>query len=203
VIQLLPRAVHVSSPTTATTLTSQEDHDLVRGMASGDEACLAVLYDRHAPRLLALGVHVLRNHHEAEDVVHDVFMEAWNKAATFDPRRATVRGWLILRMRSRCLDRVRAAAVRRDVPEDAPPRPQAIAHADHISSAPDGERVRRAVAALPAAQREALDLVYFQGLSSAEAADALQCPTGTLKSRVRLAMRSLRDQLGVPAGGEA
>jgi RNA polymerase sigma-70 factor (ECF subfamily) len=197
VIHLRSRAVSLSTRPTHHLLDHRDDLDLVRSMALGDETSLAQLYDRHAPRLLALGRQVLREHQEAEDVAHDVFMEAWHKAASFDEHRGSVRGWLLLRMRSRCLDRVRAAAVRRDAPEHAPPRPIAFGTADDVHSGPDGERVRTALATLPDPQQQALDLLYFQGLSSSEAAAQLGCPVGTLKSRVRLAMRTLREQLGV------
>src|SRR5436190_20568735 len=78
---------------------------LVSAVVGGDRAALAGLYDRHAPILLALGARILGDRALAEDVLHDVFLEAWHHAAEFDGGRGTVRAWLITRMRSRCLDR--------------------------------------------------------------------------------------------------
>jgi RNA polymerase sigma-70 factor (ECF subfamily) len=195
--------VHYMSMPTRSTITPTElnDPSLIQGMVRGEEDCLAALYDRHAPCLLALGRRVLRNAQEAEDVVHDVFMEAWSKAHTFQSGRATVRGWLLLRMRSRCLDRLRAATVRRDAPDDAPPRPRGYGSADQILIGPDARRVRAAVHELPPAQRDVLSLLYFKGLSSSEVAASLGCPVGTVKSRARLAMRRLREQLIITAPG--
>ena len=150
-------------------------------MAAGDPAGLSRLYDSYAPRLLALGVHVLRDQGEAEDVLHDVFMEAWKRAGSFDAERAAVRTWLVVRMRSRCLDRLRARNVRADAPEARLPAPVG--------------RIRDAVATLPDAQRRVMELLYFEGLSSREAAERIGCPVGSVKSRVRLAMTSLRRDL--------
>lgn len=164
-------------------------------MAAGDPAGLSRLYDSYAPRLLALGVHVLRDQGEAEDVLHDVFMEAWKRAGSFDAERAAVRTWLVVRMRSRCLDRLRARNVRADAPEARLPAPVSVAPPERMEAAADVGRIRDAVATLPDAQRRVMELLYFEGLSSREAAERIGCPVGSVKSRVRLAMTSLRRDL--------
>lgn len=181
-------------PNPMPTSVPDDDLALVRGMAAGDERCLAGLYDRHAGLLMAIGQNLLRNAVDTEDVIHDVFLEAWRRATSFDPARGSVRGWLVVKMRSRCLDRLRALATRRDLhPDDAPqPTPTPL---DTFGAGADHARLHRALQALPASQREVIDLVYFRGLSSQQAADALACPAGTVKSRVRLAMQTLRAAL--------
>src|SRR5688500_11434601 len=88
-----------------------EDNALVAALTRGDKTALALIYDRHAGLLLALGMRILSDRTLAEDVLHDVFLEAWHHAADFDPARGTVRAWLVTRMRSRALDR-RASVVR-------------------------------------------------------------------------------------------
>src|SRR5690349_1771596 len=93
-------------------LDNDEDARLVAAVAAGDKGALAALYDRHARLLLVLGLRILQERAAAEDVLHDVFIEAWHQAAAFDPARGTVRAWLVMRMRSRLLDR-RAQARRR------------------------------------------------------------------------------------------
>ena len=79
-----------------------DDASLMQAVAAGDRAALATLYDRHAPILLALGSRIVPDRAEVEDVLHDVFLEAWRRAHRYDPRRASVRTWLAVRMRSRC-----------------------------------------------------------------------------------------------------
>lgn len=171
-----------------------DDNALVRAMALGDQRALALLYDRHIRSMLAIGVHMLQDTGEAEDVAHDVFLQAWNKAVDFDQERGSVRSWLLIRMRSRCLDRIRARAVRRDVDVEDAPKP-APSPAPDATSGKDDDKVRAAMGRLPEAQRQVIELVYFQGMTSQDAAQTLGCPTGTIKSRVRLAMQSLRQEL--------
>src|SRR3954468_21757335 len=91
-----------------------EDEVLVTAMAAGDRAALATLYERHAPLLLGLGLKIVRERREAEDLLHDVFLEAWRSAKDFDPKRGRVRTWLAIRMRSRALDLQKSARVSRN-----------------------------------------------------------------------------------------
>src|SRR6476661_6843923 len=106
-----------------------EDAALVAAMADGDRGALAKLYDRHASLLLGLALKIVRERREAEDLLHDVFLEAWRSAKDFDPKRGRVRTWLAIRMRSRALDLQKSARVSRNagdgglevVPDDSPP----------------------------------------------------------------------------------
>jgi RNA polymerase sigma-70 factor (ECF subfamily) len=168
--------------------TDQGDSELLNGLLAGDRDCLAALYDRHAAVLLALGRRILGDRREAEDLLHDVFLEAWNKALDYDEQRGTVRAWLLMRMRSRALDRRKAAVFSRraDAPSD-----DVVGHED-LTLTPDRERVRRALNELPIEQRQVLELGYFEGLSSSEIAARLQAPIGTVKSRVAAALAKLR-----------
>jgi RNA polymerase sigma-70 factor (ECF subfamily) len=179
----------------------EEDAALVVAVAGGDRAALARLYDRHASAMLGLGLRVLRHRQLAEDVLHDVFLEVWRRAHTYEPTRATVRGWLFLMMRCRALDRRKSAAVARstsidakdlDLLHDGPHGGDALAALDH-------KRAVAALASLPEAQRAVIVLGYFEGLSSTEIAAELDLPVGTVKSRVAAGMRALRDSLGVVA----
>jgi RNA polymerase sigma-70 factor (ECF subfamily) len=124
-----------------------------------------------------------------------VFLEAWRHAGDYDPRRGSVKTWLLLRMRSRCLDRVRSHGFSRtDALEVEPMRSGA---SDRVERSIDGARARALLDTLPAGQREVLELGYFQGLSFSEIAEALDIPIGTVKSRVSAAMVKLRADLGV------
>ncbi|MFO0744330.1 MAG: sigma-70 family RNA polymerase sigma factor [Myxococcota bacterium] len=174
-------------------------------VARGDRPALGRLYDRHSPWLLALGVRMLSERREAEDILHDVFVEVWKHAGDYDPERATVKTWLVLRMRSRCLDRLRSAGhARREVDDrprgrdDAPRRAQAgSAASGQLDERLDAHRLRGALTSLPEDQRAVIVLGFFDGLSSSEIADELGIPIGTVKSRVRSAMTKLRQALGV------
>lgn len=174
----------------------ETDIVVLRRLASGDQSALGVLYDRHAPLLLALGLRIVRVRREAEDVLHDVFLELWQHAGDYEPQRGSVKSWMLLRMRSRCLDRVRSHGFSRVVALDGEPM-----HS-HDCAAPnehqmDGARAKVLLDRLPPAQREVLALGYFQGLSFSEIANALDIPVGTVKSRASAAMQTLRKELGV------
>lgn len=167
-----------------------EDARLVSALVKGDRGALAGLYDRHAPILLALGVRILADRALAEDVLHDVFLEAWHHAAAFDGARGTVRAWLITRMRSRSLDR-RGKVVRGARAAEAAARESPAGATDAIAGA-DRERVRRGVAGLPEELAAVIDLAYFDGLSASQIADRLGLPVGTVKSRLARAIATLR-----------
>jgi RNA polymerase sigma-70 factor (ECF subfamily) len=172
------------------------DSELVQRAARGDRAALGLLYDRYAPYLLALGRRLLSDRREAEDVLHDVFLEAFRAAGQYEEARGSVRAWLLTRMRSRCLDRKKAPLARRVVPTDELhlPEPQKGAEEDPFLG-PDRARVRAALGALPEEQRIVLVLGYFEGLSSSEIAEQLTLPVGTVKSRVAAALGKLRSAL--------
>lgn len=170
------------------------DHELLDRTRRGETQALAWLYDRHAGKLMAIGRRLLRDERAAEDVVHDVFLAAWRDAARFDPSRGSVRTWLCVRMRSRCLDRLRKRAVR-DNARDHVPVPQSLPAPDALLL--DTARLLPLLDQLPEPQRDAVRLRYLEGMTSADAAEALGCPTGTVKSRLRAGLSQLRALLDV------
>lgn len=165
------------------------DVDLLGRIAQGDEAALGALYDRHAPLLLGVARRLVGE--DAEDLVHDVFLEAWLRAGTYDARRAGVRTWLMVRLRSRALDLHRRPERTRRV--DAPAEP--VGHAADPSATADRTAVIQALSLVPPPQRRVLELAYYRGMSSAEIAQAEALPLGTVKSRTAGGMRKLRQQL--------
>ncbi len=170
-----------------------EDATLVARAAEGDDVALGVLYDRHVPTMLLTARRMLKDPNEAEDLVHDVFMEAHRKADSYDPSRASVKTWLAVRLRSRALDRLRSARVSRTDSLDAKPAPERFARVSaHLSRMGDQGRLAQVLADLPENQREVLQLAYFEGLSSREVGERLGIPTGTVKSRTRAAFQKLR-----------
>jgi RNA polymerase sigma-70 factor (ECF subfamily) len=177
-----------------------EDEVLVLAMAGGDRAALATLYERHASLLLGLALRIVRERREAEDLLHDVFLEAWRTAKDFDPRRGRVRTWLAIRMRSRALDLQKSARVSRNTGDAG----LDLLVDDGDAASPDHGRVRRALAELGTDQRRVLELAYFEGLSCTEIAERVAIPVGTVKSRIAAGMDRLRSGLlsaGRRAGG--
>jgi RNA polymerase sigma-70 factor (ECF subfamily) len=172
---------------------------LVTAVAGGSRAALAALYDLHAPLLFGLAKRMLGSAAAAEDLLHDVFLEVWQHAAEYAPERGSVRTWLLVRTRSRALDRLgRGAREVRAAERLSSESPAAVAPAP--SSAVDGARLRRLIAGLPAELVAVLDLTYFEGLSASEIAQRLGIPIGTVKSRLARAVESLRETM-IPARG--
>ncbi len=175
----------------------RSDADLVLAMARGDAEALAVLYDRNAPAMLALAARIFRRGAEAEDLIHEVFLEAWRRAADYDPGRGSVRAWLLLRTRSRALDLKKSARIAKQAPDnDGHWIEQLTDPRAEPSFEPDRARLRQVLSELPPEQRAVLLLGYFDGLSSSEIAEQLGIPIGTVKSRVAAALAKLREALG-------
>jgi RNA polymerase sigma-70 factor (ECF subfamily) len=179
------------------------DTQLVLAIAGGDRRALASLYERYASLLLSVGVRMLGERREAEDVVHDVFLEVWRKAGAFDGARGTVRTWLLLRMRSRARDRMKSPSAARSRPlDDAVPPTQVVDPGfSRVEEATERAAVARALDALSQEQRRVLELAFYAGLSSSEIASAEGIPIGTVKSRMRAALGRLREEFGTTAGG--
>ena len=178
------------------------DRELLARVARGDVAALRALYDQHASRAITIAFRILRNREEAEDVVQETFLEVWRRSAQFDPGRGGAVAWVVTIARSRAIDRLRARTIAgktiASASEDAdgllptpPPSP-----AVETERRRDERRVAAALGALPAAQRRAIELAYFEGLSQSEIAAKTASPLGTVKMRVKLAMAKLADLLG-------
>jgi len=175
------------------------DRSALERMARGDQNALAELYDRHARPVYSIAHRILQDAADAEDVVQDVFSQAWRQASRYDAARGAVGAWLLTVARSRAIDRLRAKRVRPDgvaggkVVRDV--LDPALLQDAQLLSTEQVERVRAALTELPDLQRSALELAYYEGLTHAEIAERLQEPLGTVKTRIRLAMQKLRDAL--------
>lgn len=178
----------------------QADRASLARIARGDQAAFAELYDRHARLVYSLALRILQDRADAEDIVQDVFAQVWAQAARYDAARGAVAAWMLMLTRSRAIDRLRAKRVR---PEAAPAADTAESVVD-LAAAPDLEllsaeqvtRLQRALQELPDAQRTALELAYYEGLTHVEVAARLAEPLGTVKTRIRQAVLKLREALG-------
>lgn len=176
--------------------TAEQDELIMRQVASGDRPALGRLYDRYASLLLAVGRRIVGDPREAEDLVHDVFLEVWRSAEDYDATRGTVRAWVLMRLRSRALDRRKTPRVTRQVALSQEAL-EALPGTDDPHLAPDRARVRQVLAELPPEQRAVLELGYYEGLSSSEIAARIAAPIGTVKSRVAAGLAKLRAGLEI------
>lgn len=177
-----------------------DDVTLMDEAGRGEVDALSTLYDRYSELCLGAAVKMLGDRGRAEDLVHDVFMEVWRHAATYDRTRGTVRTWILVRLRSRALDKLRSASVRREITvEDATPA-EPMPAAEDPSLSPDRAAVVRALSELPNEQRQVLELAYFHGLSSSEIAEQMGSPLGTVKSRTAAGLAKLRAAMEAPRG---
>src|SRR5579862_1705429 len=161
-------------------------------MAGGDRDAFALFYDTYAP--LAYGtLRRMREPEEAAEVLQDVFLELWRRAGEFDPGRGTPEAWVLVRARSRGIDRLRSTRRREEMtaspltevaPDETAPNPGRVVE--------DRDTVHGALAELPEPQRRVIDLAFFAGLTQSEIAVQLRLPLGTVKTRMRLGMDRLR-----------
>ncbi len=186
------------------------DLDAVARMARGDQTALADLYDRHSIAVYSLALRVVRRQEDAEDVTQQVFTQAWRSSARYDASRGVVAAWLLMMARSRAIDCLRRRNPARDgisdderlaaIPDPGPSVETVVATSEQV------ERVRTAIDALPADQRVAVELAYYDGLTQSEIAARTDTPLGTVKTRVRSALQTLRAAVAAvshPVGGHS
>jgi RNA polymerase sigma-70 factor (ECF subfamily) len=175
----------------------ESDVLLLKAIAARDEAALAQLYDRYRAILFGLLMRILNNREEAEDVLQEVFLQVWRKAADFDENRGRPFTWLVTLARSRGIDRLRTLASRERVAE-AGAREVSEEISDAATDALKSEQrglVSDALAKLPDEQKRPIMLAYFDGLTHSEIATRLGAPLGTVKTRMRTGMIRLRELL--------
>jgi RNA polymerase sigma-70 factor, ECF subfamily len=175
----------------------ESDVLLLKAIAARDEAALAQLYDGYRAILFGLLMRILNNREEAEDVLQEVFLQVWRKAADFDEKRGRPFTWLVTLARSRGIDRLRTLASRERVAE-AGAREVSEQISDAATDALKSEQrglVSDALAKLPDEQKRPIMLAYFDGLTQTEIATRLGAPLGTVKTRMRTGMIRLRELL--------
>jgi RNA polymerase sigma-70 factor (ECF subfamily) len=176
------------------------DPHLMGRVALGDRDAVGALYDRYVTILLPVALRILGNQADAEDVIHDVFVSLPERARHYAAERGSVVAWLVILVRNASLDRTRRRVVRQSLTVETlqgaqPPAPLAPDPETAADLASRGERVRRALDTLPAAQRATLITAFFEGLSYPEIAARDGVSLGTVKSRAARAIAALREAL--------
>lgn len=179
------------------------DREVLGRVAAGRLDALEELYDQYRTMAYSIALRITADSAMAEDVVQDAFLGAWRNAARYIETRGSVRTWLLSIVHHRAVDAVRRRRPTAELPEGETPPPAALVAPDiwtEVAGRLDAETVRSALRSLPDAQREALELAYFAGLTQKEIAARTGAPLGTIKSRVRLGLLAMRRSiLGEPA----
>lgn len=179
---------------------SEDAANLITRIARGDREAFSRFYDALAGVAFGLIRRVLRDPGVAEEVLQDVFWEVWRDAPQYDPGRGSPEAWLLMRAKSRAIDKLRS--IRRREKTFVATVDEAVARAPETGPDRPGvgleERghVERGLTQLPAAQRQVIELAFFAGLTQSEIATRLGEPLGTVKTRARLGLERLRDLLG-------
>jgi RNA polymerase sigma-70 factor, ECF subfamily len=170
---------------------------LVRAIAAGDEFALHALYERAHRMVFTLVMRLTANREVADEVTVDVFHDVWRRAAGYDPANGTVLGWIMNQARSRAIDRLRFESRKKrsqdgDVqpPAEVTPDPR-----DVLELREQGALLRAALVALTQDERQAIEATFFAGHTHAEAAERLNQPLGTIKTRIRSGLQKLRRAL--------
>jgi RNA polymerase sigma-70 factor (ECF subfamily) len=178
---------------------ARTDEALLADLGRGDADALGLLYDRYRRLAMAVAYRILGDATAAEDCLQDAFLQVWRNHASFRPERGSVKSWLLTIVRNAAIDRHRGreGRARQDRPIDEveyllgetdDPHEQAV-------EALQAEQIQAAIMSLPDEQRDAITLAFFNGLTHQEIAERMGVPLGTVKGRMRLGLKKLRQQL--------
>jgi len=167
-------------------------------LAAGNQDALLELYDRYAGLAYAVAMRVLGDPARAEDAVQEAFLKIWTNASSFDPRKGSLRTWLITAVRNRSIDFLRGRGAHERQELELQPDLAESHRSDpwrEVALSLERTAVRDAMASLPAEQRQVIELAYFGGYTHAEIADMARVPLGTVKGRMRLALEKMGSYL--------
>jgi RNA polymerase sigma-70 factor (ECF subfamily) len=172
------------------------DEDLISLLVEGDARAFATLYDRHGRAAYSLAYRMMGEKQAAEDLVQDALLKVWRGAESYRTERGSVRTWILSIVHNRGIDQLRSLASRRrtqdKVEASAPTSQPSEAFAETWRNS-QREQVREALSTLPQEQVKILELAYFSGYTHVEISELLGLPLGTVKGRMRLGLRKIRD----------
>jgi RNA polymerase sigma-70 factor, ECF subfamily len=169
-----------------------DEGDIVARLLQGDRDQFVRLYDEYSGLIYGVALRILRNAAAAQDIVQDVFLQLWRNPTAFNPERGRLAPWLAVVTRHKAVDALRKLKFETDAPEQsvAPP-------STSNERCAEAKTACRLMAQLPPEQRQVLELAYLDGLTHMEIASRLGQPLGTVKSRIRLGLLSIRKEMAV------
>jgi RNA polymerase sigma-70 factor, ECF subfamily len=183
-----------------TELRDLADEDLMQLVRRGDAQAFEVVYERHCSAAFSLAYRMCGTRAAAEDVVQESFLSLWRSGARYDRARGSVRTWVLGIVHNRAIDSLRRSVVhdrRRASDEGIEERFEARERTDvEVARLDEAQEIRVALETLPAEQSRVIELAYFGGFTHTEIADMIKAPVVTVKGRMRLGLKKLRDELG-------
>jgi len=174
---------------------ARADLALLNRVIARDESAIGELYDRHSRLLYGLILRILRDRGEAEEVLQEVFLQVWTRAETYKAELGAPAAWLVRIARNRSIDRFRTNSVRTRTVVAAPQPPPVETPEARAAMSEQQRAVAHALEALPPEQRQLIEEAYFSGLTQSELAERFGLPLGTVKTRVRTGLMTLRREL--------
>jgi RNA polymerase sigma-70 factor (ECF subfamily) len=169
------------------------DLALATAVRSADQSAMAALYDRYSSIVYSVALRVLQDTGAAEDVLQEIFMQLWRNPGAFDASRGNMAAWLAVIARHRAIDALRRRRPESDIEEViVSVEPDLASDADRSRAM---DKVRGLLETMPQSQRSALEMAYFEGLTHVEIAEKTGEPLGTIKTRIRAGLLSLRKVL--------
>jgi RNA polymerase sigma-70 factor (ECF subfamily) len=172
------------------------DEDLISLVEAADAEAFATLYDRHSRAAFSLAYRMMGERQASEDLTQDAFLKVWRGASSYRAERGSVRTWILSIVHNRGIDQIRSQASRRRTQEkieaSAPRSQPSEAFAETLKNS-QRDQVREALDNLPPEQLKVLELAYFSGYTHVEISDLLRLPLGTVKGRMRLGLKKIRD----------
>src|SRR5918912_2135597 len=172
------------------------DEDLISLVETADAEAFATLYDRHSRAAFSLAYRMMGERQASEDLAQDAFLKVWRSASSYRAERGSVRTWILSIVHNRGIDQIRSQASRRrrqeKIEASAPRSQSSEAFAETLRNS-QRDQVREALSTLPAEQLKILELAYFSGYTHVEISELLGLPLGTVKGRMRLGLKKIRD----------
>ena len=189
---------NVTQPATQVAPGEATDEQLMQRIQTGDEEALAALQRRHQPLLRTIVGRMINNDSDVDDLVQEILLAVWHHAASYDAEKGKALGWIVTLARRRTIDRIRRKTAYARAQERYREEAVSVSSAMHTGADEEAAQsdtagaVAKLIAQLPEAQRQAVHLTYFRGLSQRQIAAQTGIPLGTIKTRLELAMRKLR-----------
>jgi RNA polymerase sigma-70 factor, ECF subfamily len=184
-----------SSHRTTVNTNGADDMGLLTRIQSGDQEAMSALFDRYGTMVYSVALRVLKDTGEAEDVMQEIFVQMWKNPSAFVSGRGSLGGWLVVVARNRSIDVIRRRRFSEPVELFALPSSTNLAQEAERNSLL--EKIRGVMLSLPVEQQKSVELAFFEGLSHSEISEKTGDPLGTVKTRIRLALITIRKALNV------